>query len=44
MYMDPNWVITMPADALAPSSARPSAGTVLTEKLDMFLFSSFAGF
>ena len=29
-------VITVSADALAPNGARPSAGTVLTEKLDMF--------
>ena len=31
-----NLVITVPADALAPNGARPSAGTVLTEKLAMF--------
>ena len=29
---DRNLAITAPADALAPNGARPSAGTVLTEK------------
>ena len=33
----PNFIITEPADALAPNGARPSAGTVLTDKLDMLL-------
>ena len=33
----PNLVLTLPADILAPSGARPSADTVLTEKLN-FLF------
>ena len=31
---DPNSVITVPADVLAPNGARTSAGTVLTIKLD----------
>ena len=35
---DPNFVITVPADVLAPNGARPSPGTVLTENLDMFSF------
>ena len=35
---DPNLVITLPADALAPNGARPSADTMLTEKLGMFSF------
>ena len=30
--------ITVSADVLAPNSARPSASTELTEKLDMFSF------
>ena len=38
-----NLVITVPADVLAPNGARPSAGTVLTENLDMFSF-NFTGF
>ena len=29
----------MPADGLAPNSARPSAGRVMTTNLDMFLIS-----
>ena len=33
---DSNYVITVPADALAPSGARTSAGTVLAMKLDMY--------
>ena len=33
-----NLVITVPADDLAPIGARPSAGTVLTKKLDMLSF------
>ena len=35
---DPNLVITMPADDLAPDGARSSAGIVLTEYLDTFFF------
>ena len=35
IYTGPNLVIIMPADALAPNGARPSAGTVLITKLDM---------
>ena len=31
-----NWVITMPADALAPEGARSSAGMVLTTKWNTF--------
>ena len=31
-----NWVITVPADVLAPNGARASADTVLTEQWDMF--------
>ena len=33
----PNLVITVPPDALAPLGARPSAGTVPTEKVYIFL-------
>ena len=33
-------VITLPADALAPGSAKPSAGTILTERLDHFCSNS----
>ena len=37
MYIqDMNVVITVPADGLAPNGARPSAGTMLTTKLDMY--------
>ena len=32
---DQNLVITVPADGLAPNSARPSADTVLTTKIDI---------
>ena len=35
---DPDWVITVPADGLAPDGARPSAGTVMTTEFDMFCF------
>ena len=35
---DQNLVIPVPEDALAPNGARPSAGTVLTTKLDIFSF------
>ena len=38
MVWDQNLVITVPADALAPNGARPSAVTVLTTKLDMIIF------
>ena len=31
-----NLVITVPADGLAPNGASPSAGTVITAKLDIF--------
>ena len=34
--MDPNFIIIVPADDLAPTSARSSAGTVMTIKLEMF--------
>ena len=34
-------VITVPADGLAPNGARPSTGTVMTEKLDICWFKSF---
>ena len=34
--VDLNIAITVAADGLAPDGARPSAGTVLTTKLDMF--------
>ena len=34
---DPNFVTIVTADVPAPGSAKPSAGTVLTTKLDMFL-------
>ena len=34
---DLNLVITVPADGLAPKGARPSAGTVMTSKLNTFL-------
>ena len=33
---DPNLVITVPADGLAPNGARPSTGTVLTTELQVF--------
>ena len=33
---DPYLVITVHADVLAPNGARPSAGTVMTTKSDMF--------
>ena len=33
---DQNFIITMPADALAPNGARPSAGMVLTDWIDIF--------
>ena len=39
---DPNLVITVPADVLAPASARPSAGTVLTTKLGKTFHFSFS--
>ena len=35
---DPDLDITVPADGLAPDGARPSAGTVLSERSGMFLF------
>ena len=35
---DPDFIITVAADALAPVSARSSAGTVLTTKSDMPCF------
>ena len=35
---DPCFIITVSADTIAPNRARPSAGTVLTEKLYMFAF------
>ena len=38
---DPTLVIILPADGLAPNGARPSAGTVLTEKSDIFLSLAF---
>ena len=34
----PYFVIAVPADGLAPLGARPSAGTVMTEKLDIYFF------
>ena len=33
---DPGFVITVPADGLAPLGARPSADTLLTETLQVF--------
>ena len=36
LIWDQYLVITVPADGLAPNGARPSAGTVLTIKLNMF--------
>ena len=33
---DKNFIITMPADAQAPNGARPSAGMVLTDWIDIF--------
>ena len=39
-----NLAITIPADLLAPIGARPSAGTVLAEKLGMFSFTDFQWF
>ena len=38
IHIGPKFIITLPADGLTPNSARPSTGTVLTEKLDMFSF------
>ena len=43
-YMGPNLVTTVPADGLAPGGARPSAGTVLTEKLHWFSSKCFYGY
>ena len=40
IYTGPNVVITLPADALASSAARPSAGTVPSTKL----YPSFSGY
>ena len=37
IYVDPNLVINVFADALACDGAKPSAGTVLTTKLHLFL-------
>ena len=37
IYRPMNVFITMPADALAPNGARPSAGTVLTDRCISFL-------
>ena len=34
---NPNFVTNVPADGPAPNGARPSAGTVLNEALDMFI-------
>ena len=34
---DPTFVITLPADVLAPNFARPSAGTALTTNLILFV-------
>ena len=42
IYMEPKLVLTVPADVVAPNGVRPSAGTMLTEKLDMFSFCSLA--
>ena len=39
MYLcmqDPNLVITVPVDGLAPYGASPSTGTVMTTQLDQF--------
>ena len=33
--MVPKFITIVPADVLAPNGARPSAGTVLTTKLDV---------
>ena len=41
MYIWELCLITVPAEALAPSSARQSAGEVITTKFDMF--SSYFG-
>ena len=38
---DPKLVITVPADELPPIGGRPSAGTVLTKKLDVYSASYF---
>ena len=35
------WIITLPADGLAPNGARPSAGSVMTVKLNNFFCSYF---
>ena len=34
---EPKWVIIVLADVLEPNGARPSAGTVLTMKFDIFV-------
>ena len=36
VYTGANFVTTVPADGLAPDSARPSAGPALNEELNMF--------
>ena len=35
IYIIPNLVITVPADGLAPNSAKPLADTVLNKELNM---------
>ena len=37
IYGTQTWVITASADVLESNNARPSSGTVLTEKCDMLL-------
>ena len=41
IYTGPNLVITLPAYDLAPNGARPSADTVLTDKLYVFSLKFF---
>ena len=38
---DSNLATTAPVDSLAPNGARPSAGTVLNEGLDLFTYKFF---
>ena len=38
---DQKLMITVPADGLAPNAARPSAATVMSEKLDLFSFAFY---
>ena len=42
MYMwEQNFIITVPADVLAPNSARPSAGTMLNTEPFIYIYELF---